>query len=141
MDATAEGHVQASIEEARRQFDQSGRPPTGSTVIERMVCEVQEGTRVHPAVWLGSAALVGFALARLLVPSRRRMAEVVEVAARADGGSWLDSAWRAGIDWARPQLAELGKRKLAEFLQKSGTPAQDAGAESPTAMPPTHSAT
>jgi hypothetical protein len=139
MDATAHARVRTSIDEARRQLGPPSAPPSAPSVLGRVIEEVAEGTREHPGLWLGGAVLVGFALARLVVPPPSRVRRI-EVAARTGNGSLVDSAWRAGISWARPQLAEYGKRKLAEFLQNTGTPAQDAGAVSRTGMPPQDSA-
>jgi len=116
MEAAQQALVHASMEAARRQLEPSSHPPTGrNSAIQAILREVTDGARHHPGLWLGGAALVGFALARVI--AGRRTPEVVRVAARAGGASLLATSLRAGYEWARPHLAELGKRKLAEFLQ------------------------
>lgn len=115
-----------SMEQARRQLGPAPEPAPHSGLASQVVHQVTEGARAHPGLWIGGAALVGFALGSLF--RSRKAPPVVEVAAAGAGSSLLMGALAKGFALAQPHLVELGKRKLSEFLQKSQGTAQGAPA-------------
>jgi hypothetical protein len=99
--------------------------PDLQPILDSLAAKVRE----NPLLWLGGAALVGWALARGQGPAVRIVAE----GTAAPPPTPLDDALTHLQQWAGPQLEEYGKRKLGEFLQSAGVPAPS---QPPGSIPP-----
>lgn len=131
MDPIGKPEVRASMEAARRQLPPSASHPPGraNSLPAGFARFITEGTRRHPAAWLGGAALVGFALSELVVG--RQPPPKSRAAASSRGRPLFKSAVRNGMNALKPLLAEWGRRKASDFLQNASNAARARAAASP----------